>query len=100
RNLKVIEFPEAEAPGSSGCLWMFNSAPNPNAAKVFANWILTKEGQTAWANGSKENSRRMDVPLQEPDLLVKPGPNYLNGMREPAANATEDMRKLVDSLLK
>ena len=32
----------------SGGITMMGSPPNPNAAKLFANWWYTKEGQTAW----------------------------------------------------
>lgn len=32
----------------NGTLSYFNRAPHPNAAKVAANWLLSREGQTAW----------------------------------------------------
>jgi hypothetical protein len=37
--------------------------PNPNAAKVFVNWLLSKEGQMAWPNADRETacSRRVDL---------------------------------------
>jgi hypothetical protein len=37
--------------------------PNPNAAKVFVNWLLSKEGQMAWPNSDRETacSRRADL---------------------------------------
>lgn len=35
-----------EARGSECCLVMFKNAPNPNAAKLFANWFLTDEAQS------------------------------------------------------
>ena len=30
-----------------GCITLMKNAPHPNAAKVFINWLLTKEGQEA-----------------------------------------------------
>jgi ABC-type Fe3+ transport system substrate-binding protein len=44
-----------------------NRAPHPNAAKVFVNWLLSREGQTAFQRvismpGDAKNSRRIDVP--------------------------------------
>ncbi|MSQ28608.1 MAG: hypothetical protein EXR51_10825, partial [Dehalococcoidia bacterium] len=30
--------------GGSNIVWAFDRAPHPNAAKLFANWLLTKEG--------------------------------------------------------
>ncbi len=35
------------ASGSGCCISAFANAPHPNAAKLFANWFLSKEGQTA-----------------------------------------------------
>ena len=32
----------------NGTLSYFNRAPHPNAAKVAVNWLLSREGQTAW----------------------------------------------------
>ena len=42
-------------------------APHPNAAKVFINWLLSREGQSAFQRiistpGEVKNSRRIDVP--------------------------------------
>lgn len=35
-----------QASGSGCCISAFKNAPHPNAAKLFVNWFLTKEGQT------------------------------------------------------
>jgi hypothetical protein len=37
--------------------------PNPNAAKVFVNWLLSKEGQMSWPSSDRETacSRRADL---------------------------------------
>jgi hypothetical protein len=39
--------------------------PNPNAAKVFVNWLLSKEGQMTWPNPDRETSCSRRVDLQE-----------------------------------
>jgi iron(III) transport system substrate-binding protein len=48
--LAVVELPRArgklEARGSECCLAVLDKAPHPNAAKLFVNWFLSKEGQT------------------------------------------------------
>ncbi|HEY2990226.1 MAG TPA: extracellular solute-binding protein [Candidatus Binatia bacterium] len=74
QGLPVDEFVTArwkEAPaisaGSSGSLVLLNQAPNPNAAKVFINWLLSREGQIAYQKVSNtpintEESMRIDVP--------------------------------------
>ncbi|HEX9879453.1 MAG TPA: extracellular solute-binding protein [Candidatus Binatia bacterium] len=45
-----------------GNLGLVNRAPHPNAAKVYINWLLSKEGQTVWSRASQYPSRRLDVP--------------------------------------
>ena len=47
---------------SSSGLGLFNRAPHPNAAKVYINWLLSKEGQTEFAVASGYISSRLDVP--------------------------------------
>jgi ABC-type Fe3+ transport system substrate-binding protein len=52
-----------------GQLALLNRAPHPNAAKVFVNWFLSREGQTTLqktmsAPGDAKNSRRIDVPKE------------------------------------
>ena len=49
-----------------GSLALINRAPHPNAAKVFINWLLSREGQTLFQKaisvpGDPRNSRRVDV---------------------------------------
>jgi ABC-type Fe3+ transport system substrate-binding protein len=50
-----------------GQLALMNRAPHPNAAKVFINWYLSREGQVAFQKaismpGDAKNSRRIDIP--------------------------------------
>jgi ABC-type Fe3+ transport system substrate-binding protein len=47
---------------SAGTIIPMNRAPNPNAAKVFINWVLTRDGQTAWSTALNQPSLRLDVP--------------------------------------
>jgi len=51
----------------NGTLSFFNRAPHPNAAKVAVNWLLSREGQTAWLDynhktGGRYDSLREDIP--------------------------------------
>jgi ABC-type Fe3+ transport system substrate-binding protein len=46
---------------------ILNRAPHPNAAKVFINWHLSREGPLAFQKemsqpGDSKNSRRTDIP--------------------------------------
>jgi iron(III) transport system substrate-binding protein len=53
-----------------GNVALFQGAPHPNAASVFTNWLLSREGQTAWVRETQNNSRRIGVdgpPESAPD---------------------------------
>lgn len=55
-------------------------AAHPNAAKLFLNWILMKDGQIAWNKSQKTASVRTDVDnswLTE-DIVPKPGLEYFD----------------------
>lgn len=45
-----------------GSIRLISKPPHPNAAKVFLNWLLSKDGQTEWATKAHRPSRRLDVP--------------------------------------
>ena len=45
----------------SGALSLVKNAPHPNAAKIFINWILSKEGQEIFGKATGQGSRRLDV---------------------------------------
>lgn len=83
RGLKFGVLPEFKDYGThigtgSGCLALMNRAPHRNAALVFLNWFLSKEGQTVWSQALNLQSRRADVPVDHipPYLIVKPGAKY------------------------
>jgi iron(III) transport system substrate-binding protein len=46
----------------SGGLSLVNRAPHPNAAKLYINWLLSKEAQTIFARATGYISNRVDVP--------------------------------------
>lgn len=64
-NIKPLEFPpehSAWTPGQAILMYV-NRAPHPNAAKVFVNWLLSRDTQEKWATRGLVNSRRLDVPV-------------------------------------
>jgi iron(III) transport system substrate-binding protein len=73
KNLKLLHFPEMDTVNFSSTLWLVNKAPHPNAAKVFVNWLLTKEAQTVWAREVETNSRRVGVEPGNADLVPPRG---------------------------
>lgn len=62
------------SPGSGG-LALINNAPHPNAAKVFINWLLSKDGQYIYAKSYAAPSARVDIPPDGVDPAVVPDPN-------------------------
>ncbi|MBI4334056.1 MAG: extracellular solute-binding protein [Chloroflexi bacterium] len=71
----------------SGLVSPMNRAPHPYAAMVFINWLLTKEGQTAFVRATANLSRRLDVTTEYtgPDKLREPGVKYFDMETEDAA---------------
>jgi iron(III) transport system substrate-binding protein len=91
KNLKSISTVEMDYVNSSDhVLHYANKAPNPNAARVFVNWVLSKEGSTVYSTLSQDNSRRADVAVVDPNLVPEKGREYL----------TIDAEPLIDEILK
>ena len=44
-----------------GTVGMMANSPHPNAAKVYLNWLLSKEGQELYGRALTQGSRRFDV---------------------------------------
>jgi iron(III) transport system substrate-binding protein len=64
-----------------GSIGFVDRAPHRYAAAVYVNWLLSKEGQEAWAKVPR-NSRRLDVKPGDPRLAPIPGVKYFNGQKE------------------
>jgi iron(III) transport system substrate-binding protein len=47
--------------GGYGHLTVLKNPPHPNAAKVFVNWLLSRDGQEVFTRGMGVGSRRLDV---------------------------------------
>jgi iron(III) transport system substrate-binding protein len=60
RSLSSIKEGYYAATGS-GNLAILKNVPHPNASKVFVNWLLSKEGQTAATKALGQPTRRFDV---------------------------------------
>lgn len=65
-----------------GNLMLVNRAPHPNAAKVFNNWLLSRDGQVAYVKSSQINSRRLDVSGGPAEMAPKRGVKYININKE------------------
>ena len=61
----------ASSSAAGGTLGIPSRAPHPNAAKVFVNWFLSREGQIALQKLGRpdaHNSRRIDIPKEDVDI--------------------------------
>jgi iron(III) transport system substrate-binding protein len=71
--------------GDSSVIVLFNRAPNPNAAKVFLNWYLSRRGQMTWQRvmnlrvEEPSNSMRIDIPTDD----VLPEARRIEGRKYP-----------------
>lgn len=67
--------------GGFGIVSLWNQAPHPNAAKVFANWIASKEGVSTYGAIDGSAAVRTDLDSStwlEADLVPKPGGDYFD----------------------
>jgi iron(III) transport system substrate-binding protein len=109
QGLPVDEFGEMKEgvgiTSSGGSLGLANRAPHPNAAKVFVNWLLSREGQitvqTSYAKaGNPVNSRRIDIPKDgiPPAGRLREGVNYIEA-ETPERISMEPLIKIVNEAL-
>ena len=47
--------------GGSGHVVVLKNAPHPNAARLFLNWFLSREGQEVYSRAMQQPTRRLDV---------------------------------------
>ncbi len=61
--IKPLPTPEegTYASSGSGTVVVLKHAPHPNAAKVFVNWLLSREGQEVFSRAMGQPTRRLDV---------------------------------------
>ncbi|MGE0747281.1 MAG: ABC transporter substrate-binding protein [Rhodospirillales bacterium] len=63
---------------SGSFLALFDKPPHPNAAKLLANWVLTRDVQKGYAEAYQWDSNRADVaPISPPDQQVVAGDKYI-----------------------
>jgi len=90
RGLKLGVLPEFKdyatyITASFGSAMLINKAPHPNAATVFLNWVLTKDGQTYWSKALDHVSKRFDVPTDHlpPYVIPPPAAKFFSGEPKP-----------------
>ena len=84
------------AGGNESIGWL-NKAPNPNAAKVFVNWYLSKDFQQAYATAVSDNSRRAGTKPADPEREMKSGVKYTNWSNEEATLKVNALQEKIKS---
>jgi iron(III) transport system substrate-binding protein len=87
-------------PGAFTLAWLDRS-PHPNASRVFINWLLSREGQTAvQRDGQVNDSLRMDISKSDlrPMARRKEGAKYMVTWKAEWMDA-EPMQKVVNQAL-
>jgi iron(III) transport system substrate-binding protein len=103
---RVRELPEAPSTVSAGfgLLVLVNRAPNPNAAKLFVNWIATREGAEVFSRADGTVSARADVDSAAwapADAIPRPDVQYFDSfgweytLSEFTPEKLERMRRIV-----
>jgi ABC-type Fe3+ transport system substrate-binding protein len=64
-NLPIKELPRLKeglpSSNGSGVIGVVKNPPHPHAARVFVNWLLSKEGQELYVKVMHQSTRRLDV---------------------------------------
>lgn len=101
--LKAFSLPDAPGTitGGFSVIGIVKGLPHPNAATVFLNWLLTREGQEALHRPQLYPSLRTDVPRDfVPQYgLPKPGIEYLDTYGEDFVAIRDKLGKQVRDLL-
>jgi iron(III) transport system substrate-binding protein len=79
KEMNVPDIPQTLA-GGFGLVNLWNNAPHPNAARVFVNWIASKDGISTYAPIENGVPVRNDVDPTwvPPDQVPQPGGSYFD----------------------
>jgi ABC-type Fe3+ transport system substrate-binding protein len=89
----------------SGNLLFMKNAPHPNAARVFINWLLSREGQIeiqrVLANVQPAESRRVDIPKDDvpPGVRRREVGKYMDMDSRPEFRDQKPFQKLLAEVL-
>jgi iron(III) transport system substrate-binding protein len=104
-NIEMLS-PEALQEGSYltaawGSTAVFTNAPHPNAAKVYLDWLLSKDAQAGLSKASGYPSRRRDVPTDDvPSITVpKDGVSYQDNYKEPYVRLRDEIVEFLKGTL-
>ena len=84
----------------NGTLVVFKEPPHPNATKLYLDYFLSKEGQTAWTNTAGIASYRKDVPHEKVAeyLVPKEGVTYQDNSGEELVKLKTEIDTYLDTV--
>jgi iron(III) transport system substrate-binding protein len=83
---------------ANGAVGVFNRAPHPNAAKVYLNWLLSKEGQEGFAKASGYVSARVDADTSHAPAWRVPLPGAIKTYDLEAITLRDEVVNLLEEL--
>lgn len=83
---------------AAGATALFNRAPHPSAAKVYLNWLLSREGQTFYAKASGTVSSRLDVPADHTFPWRVPVPGAIKSYDVAAMDSKDRLMPLLEEV--
>jgi ABC-type Fe3+ transport system substrate-binding protein len=80
-----------------------NRAPHPNAARLFVNWLASREGLDIYSRSHEVSTTRNDIgeSFLRPERIARPGVDYFdNSDFEFVTTTREKGRLLIKAMLK
>jgi iron(III) transport system substrate-binding protein len=110
-NLPVKHLPPPKegtyVSGGNGIVGLIKGAPHPNAAKLFFNWLLSREGQELHGKKTQQPTRRLDVDTKGLDgqaakdvLTLEEFRRFQNFTEDKCNNSWLPGAKLAEAVLK
>jgi ABC-type Fe3+ transport system substrate-binding protein len=82
----------------NGNVALYKNAPQPNAAKVYVNWLLSKEGQTVFAQNMGYVSARKDVSTDHVAPWRVPQPGAIRTYTPEAMRTRDRLMPLLEEI--
>jgi hypothetical protein len=94
----VFSLPDAPGRLSAGfgAVGLMNKAPHPNAAFIFINWLLAKEGMETYSRAYRAATTRNDVDesFLDPETIPQPRVKYFFDSSDWDYNSSEKREKI------
>ncbi|HEY3306100.1 MAG TPA: extracellular solute-binding protein [Candidatus Binatia bacterium] len=105
QGLPITEIEPTKGSGALGTprtVTFVNGAPHPNAAKIYINWLLSREGQIAYQKATGTNSLRTDIPKNDvnPAEMLRDDRDYIpQNLEKYEEGARPGLKQVFDAVL-